>query len=64
MTDTTKWDWEIHAGTRPFSLELRELIQYRDLLFRLVKRDFLVSYQQTILGPFWIFLQPLLTTFV
>jgi lipopolysaccharide transport system permease protein len=64
MSETSKWDWEIHAGKRTFSLEWRELIQYRDLLFRLVKRDFLVSYQQTILGPFWIFLQPLLTTFV
>ena len=39
------------------------MLSHKDLLFRLVKRDFLASYQQTALGPLWIFLQPLLVTF-
>ncbi|MFX5705470.1 ABC transporter permease, partial [Acinetobacter baumannii] len=35
---------------------------YRDLLILLVKRDFIATYKQTILGPIWFFIQPLLTT--
>lgn len=45
-------------------LDLKELIEYRDLLFLLVRRDFLVKYKQTILGPIWFVAQPLLTTIV
>jgi lipopolysaccharide transport system permease protein len=45
-------------------LDLKELIEYRDLLFLLVRRDFLAKYKQTILGPLWFVLQPLLTTVV
>jgi lipopolysaccharide transport system permease protein len=40
----------------------RELWEYRDLLYLLVQRDFLAKYKQTILGPLWFILQPLLTT--
>jgi lipopolysaccharide transport system permease protein len=43
-------------------LKLLELWNYRDLLFMFVKRDFLASYTQTILGPLWFFIQPILTT--
>jgi len=45
-----------------FSLDLKEIWNYRDLLFILVRRDILAIYKQTILGPLWFFLQPLLTT--
>ncbi len=45
-------------------VNLRELIRYRDLLFLLVRRDFVARYRQTILGPLWFILQPLLTTLV
>ena len=60
-------DWEISGKSSWWSgWDLHELWQYRNLLARLVRRDFLVNYQQTILGPLWILLQPLLTlvTFV
>lgn len=43
-------------------LRLNELWSYRDLLFMFVKRDFLASYTQTILGPLWFFIQPIFTT--
>ncbi|MFM6983497.1 MAG: ABC transporter permease [Chitinophagaceae bacterium] len=46
-----------------WDVNLRELWQYRDLLMLLVKRDFISVYKQTILGPVWFFIQPLLTTF-
>jgi len=42
----------------------KELFQYRDLLFLLVRRDFVARYKQTILGPLWFILQPLATTIV
>ena len=38
--------------------------RYRDLLWLFVRRDFVAVYQQTILGPLWFFIQPLLTTLV
>ena len=47
-----------------FNLHLRETLQYRDLIFLLVKRNFTALYKQTILGPLWAIIQPLLTTVV
>jgi lipopolysaccharide transport system permease protein len=47
-----------------FDLHLKEVWQYRDLLLHFVKRDFVSLYKQTILGPLWVLLQPLLTTVV
>ena len=46
------------------NLHLWETFQYRDLLFLFVKRDFVSKYKQTILGPLWAIIQPLLTTVV
>lgn len=43
---------------------LGEVLQYRDLIFLFVKRDFISKYKQTVLGPLWAILQPLLTTVV
>src|SRR6516225_1770983 len=61
---TIEWEWEIKPYRRWINLNLREIIQYKDLLLRFVRRDIIASYQQTILGPVWVFLQPLLTTLV
>ena len=47
-----------------FDLHIRETFQYRDLIFLFVKRDFNAKYKQTILGPLWAIIQPLLTTVV
>ena len=47
-----------------FDLHLRETFRYRDLIFLFVKRDFTAKYKQTILGPLWAIIQPLLTTVV
>ena len=43
---------------------MKELWKYRDLIFLFVKRDFVARYKQTILGPFWFILNPLLSTFI
>ena len=45
-------------------LNLSEVWQYRDLLWLFVKRDFTTFYKQTILGPLWFFIQPLISTIV
>jgi len=47
-----------------FSLDLAEIWRYRDLLFLLVHRDFVSNYKQTILGPLWFIIQPLITTII
>jgi lipopolysaccharide transport system permease protein len=57
-----EWDHVIEAKTSLLDLRLKEVWQYRDLLFLFVRRDFVTVYKQTILGPLWFFIQPLLTT--
>lgn len=57
----TKWDWEITSQTSYWGTSLGEMWSFRHLLGGLVKRNFLLKYQQTILGPFWILFPPLLT---
>ena len=57
-----KWSLIIKPKTSWFELNLHDLWQYRDLLFMFVRRDFVSVYKQTILGPLWFVVQPLLTT--
>jgi lipopolysaccharide transport system permease protein len=59
-----QWDLIIRSKTHWFSLNLKEVWRYRDLLMLLVKRDYKASFKQTILGPIWFFIQPLLTSSV
>lgn len=47
-----------------FDLNLKELFRYRDLIMLFVRRTFVSQYKQTILGPAWAVIQPLLTTVV
>lgn len=54
----------ISSEHRFFDLHIRETMQYRDLIFLFVKRDFISKYKQTVLGPLWAVIQPLLTTVV
>jgi len=55
------WDIEINAQSSLFDLKLKEVWHYRDLLVLLVRRDFVSFYKQTILGPVWFFVQPVIT---
>ena len=64
MAQTRQFKTLISAEHRLFDLHLRETLQYRDLIFLFVKRDFTAIYKQTILGPLWAVIQPLLTTVV
>lgn len=58
------WDLEIKPYTNLFSLHLRDIWNYRDLLFLLVRRDFVSFYKQTVFGPLWFFIQPVFTTII
>lgn len=57
-------DWTIEAKSSLFNLKIDEVWAYRDLLWLLVRRDFVSFYKQTILGPLWFFIQPLFTTII
>lgn len=58
------WDSIITSNHRAFDFQLTLCWEYRDLLFLLVKRDITTFYKQTILGPLWFFIQPLISTIV
>ncbi|MCC7303015.1 MAG: ABC transporter permease [Bacteroidia bacterium] len=56
------WDIEISPRSGWMVLPIREVWRYRDLVGLLVRRDFVANYKQTILGPLWIVLQPVITS--
>ena len=62
MNNQQTWTEEIKSKNSLFSINLKEIWHYRDLLLMLVKRDYVTFYKQTILGPIWFFVQPILTT--
>jgi lipopolysaccharide transport system permease protein len=62
MNAQKEWDLIIRPQRSWWDLRLGELWRYRDLIKLLVWRDFVAYYKQTILGPFWYLIQPILTT--
>jgi lipopolysaccharide transport system permease protein len=64
MNNQQTWTEEIKSQNTLFSINFKEVWHYRDLLLMLVKRDYVTFYKQTILGPIWFFVQPLMTTVV
>jgi lipopolysaccharide transport system permease protein len=60
--ETQHWKEEISPYGAWHEVNVREIWAYRDLIRVFVKRDITAIYKQTILGPLWFFLQPLLTT--
>jgi len=62
--NTQKWDTIIRPKKGWFDIDFKGLMRYRDLIFLMVKRNFTVLYKQTILGPAWVIIQPLLTTLI
>jgi lipopolysaccharide transport system permease protein len=62
--NNTEWTNVISSDHSLFKLNLKEVWDYRDLVFMFVKRDFISSFKQTILGPLWFFINPILTTIV
>lgn len=59
-----KWDLVIKPQRKLLDFNFKELWQYRDLLMMFVKRDIVTLYKQTVLGPIWFFIQPIMTMLV
>lgn len=59
-----QWTEVIESRYPLFSLNLKEVWRYRDLVYMLVRRDFVTSFKQTVLGPVWFFINPIFTTIV
>jgi lipopolysaccharide transport system permease protein len=57
-----QWTTVIKPKTSLLDVDFKEIWAYRDLLFLFVKRDIITIYKQTILGPLWFFVQPIMTT--
>jgi lipopolysaccharide transport system permease protein len=61
-SENETWTEVIEPRTNLLDLGLKDVWRYRDLVMLFVRRDFVSTYKQTILGPIWFFIQPLLTT--
>ena len=59
-----QWTETIESKHSLFDLNLKEVWRYKDLVYMFVKRDFVSSFKQTILGPIWFFINPIFTTVV
>ena len=64
INNKTKYHTHISSKKKRFELNLKEVWQYRDLIWLFTKRSFQVTYKQTILGPAWIFINPILTSII
>jgi lipopolysaccharide transport system permease protein len=62
MKQEQNWDLIIRPNNKWYQIDLASIWHYRDLLMLLVRRDFVSVYKQTILGPLWFFIQPIMTS--
>lgn len=64
QNNAQKYHSHITSEHKWFDLKLKEVWKYRDLIWLFTKRSFVVTYKQTILGPAWIFINPILTSII
>ena len=57
-----KWTTEIRPKDKLLSVDFKEIWRYRDLMMLFVKRNIITQYKQTVLGPLWYIIQPMMTT--
>ena len=62
--DADKWDFIIKPKSGWSNIDFGEIFRYRDLILMFVKRDFVTFYKQTILGPLWYIIQPLVNSVI
>lgn len=62
VNNNEHWDLIIEPKTKFFRFDLKELMQYKFLMFLFVRRDFVAQFKQTILGPLWFIIQPVMTS--
>ena len=58
------WKTHIVPANSAIRINFKEVWEYRDLIALFVKRDFTAKYKQTILGPLWAVIQPLMNAFL
>ncbi|GHT73820.1 transport permease protein [Bacteroidia bacterium] len=61
-TEAEQWTTVIEPKSGLFNIDFKELIRYRDLYSMFVTRNIITQYKQTVLGPLWFFINPILTT--
>lgn len=59
-----KWTTVLKPKTRWYDINLKEVLEYKDLIFLFVKRNYITKYKQTILGPLWLIISPMITTLI
>ena len=64
MVNHEKWLFEITPQKRLIGINFKEIWRYRDLLGLFVKRNIVSTYKQTVLGPLWLFIQPIFTSVI
>ena len=64
MDQSNKYHIHLEKKNGWFDINLKEVWRYRDLIWLFTKRTFVLRYKQTILGPLWVILQPLMTTLI
>lgn len=62
--EDVSWDIVVTTERKWYELKLKEVFKYKDLIYLFVKRNFTSQYKQTILGPLWFIINPLLSSFV
>lgn len=62
--DVQQYHTHITSEHKWFDLKLKEVWQYRDLIWLFTKRSFVLKYKQTVLGPAWLFLNPIMTSLI
>jgi len=60
--DTEHWDLVIEPKNKFLRFDIKEILQYKFLMFLFVRRDFVAQFKQTILGPLWFIIQPVMTS--
>lgn len=64
QNSTNKYHTHITSEHKWFDLKLKEVWRYKDLIWLFTKRSFVLTYKQTILGPAWIFINPIFTSII
>lgn len=62
--DEMSWDVVVTPERKWYDLNFREVFRYRDLIYLFVKRNFTAQYKQTILGPLWFIINPLMSSLI
>lgn len=63
-TNTKKYHFHISSKHKLLDLKLKEVWQYRDLILLFTQRSFTVQYKQTVLGPAWLFINPIISSLI